>query len=160
MTVNMRTIVRPAGVRLPVLAIACIAIGALFAGCSRPTPPLPPLLRNVSAGGGWWGSCPPETSNAEVAYKDRTLAISPELDQRLSVSFPPGSNEKALVAELESQGFKLLSHCRGDTSIHAAAFNQRGGSLFAYPLTANVFWKVDDDGHILWTRGFVRYNGL
>ena len=157
----MRRVARSVGLLLAGFAIGCITVlGALFAGWPGPKPSLPPILRNVTAGGGWWGACPPETPNAETARKGRPLAISPELDERLSQAFPPGSSEKRLVDTLQAQGFELLSPCNGDTSIHLAAFNQHGGGVVAYPITANVYWKVDGQGHIMWTRGFVRYLAL
>lgn len=150
---------------LRVLLIGCV-IGAGFVlvvklvEWSGPKPPRPPLLRNVSAGGGWWGACPPESEEEAREREGRPLAISPELDRRLSQSFPPGSSETKLVATLRSQGFELMSACKSDPSIHVALFMQHGHGLLSYAMTANVYWKVDQANNIQWTKGFVRYVGL
>jgi hypothetical protein len=145
------------------LLAVCVIVGAIAFGANlfAPKPPLPPLLRNVSAGGGWWGSCPAETTDEARLREGQPLALSPELSQRLSQSFPPGSGAKRLVDTLQQQGFELLPSCKTDNSIRAAAFTQKqGGGLFSSPLTANVFWKVDGADNIVWTNGFVRYKGL
>jgi hypothetical protein len=135
-------------------------LGALFAGWPGPKPPLPPLLQNVTAGGGWWGACPPDTPNAAAAQEGRPLAISPELDHRLAESFPLGSSETKLLDMLRTEGFELLPPCKVDASIHVAEFTQHGGGVLAYPMTADIYWKVDEHGDILWTKGFVRYLAL
>jgi hypothetical protein len=137
-----------------------IVLGAMFAGWPGPTPPLPPLLQNVTAGGGWWGACPPETPEAAVAREGRPLALSPELNQRLGQSFPPGTSDTRLVDTLRAQGFEILSPCKADAFIHVAAFTQHGGGVLSYPMTANIYWKVDERGNILWAKGFVRYIAL
>jgi hypothetical protein len=124
----------------------------------HPDPPTPLLLQDVSARGGWWGACP--AKNDVEAKSHPHLAISPELNQRLGEQFPPGSDEAKIIDTLKKQGFALPRPCDGDDSIRSAMFNQQGGSLFASPLSAEVFWKVDGAGNILWTKGFVRYIGL
>jgi hypothetical protein len=118
------------------------------------------LLKDVTAGGGWWGACPPETENEAQERQGRPLATSPELEQRLAQLFPSGSSERMLLNTLQSQGFKLLPPCKSDHSIHVAAFEQRGGGVLSYPIIANIFWKVDDSNKIIWTKGFVRYTGF
>lgn len=137
-----------------------LGMSAATSGCSSPTPPLPPLLENVSAGGGWWGACPPESVDEARLRQTMPLAVSPELNQRLNQSFPPGVSEVALLEVLKNWGFTVLPPCPGDSSIRAAAFVQHGGGVFSSAMTANVFWKVDPERNIVWTKGFVRYAGL
>jgi hypothetical protein len=36
----------------------------------------------------------------------------------------------------------------------------RNVGLLSYPMTADVFWKVDGAGNIEWTKAFARYSGL
>jgi hypothetical protein len=149
---------------LTLLAAGCFIGGTvvlvIFGGWFGPKPPLPALLRNVTAGGGWWGACPPDTEQEAREQLGHTLALSPELNQRLVQSFPSGSSEKRLSDALSAQGFELLPSCKNDSSIRVAAFNQHGGGLFLPPIVANVFWKVDEAGNIVWTKGFVRYVAL
>ena len=137
-----------------------LALAAIFAGWPGPKPPLPTLLRNVSAGGGWWGACPPETPAETQERRGHPVAVSPELNRRLAKLFPPGSSENVLVDTLRAQGFELMPSCKGDHSIRVAAFNQHGGGALLMPITANIFWKVDEAGNIVWTAGFVSYLGL
>jgi hypothetical protein len=139
---------------------AVVVLGALFAGWPGPKPALPPLLKNVTAGGGWWGACPPENEQEAEEREGHPLATSPELEQRLVQSFPPGSNERKLVDTLSKQGFELLPPCKSDHSVRVAAFRQHGGGVLVFPVTANIFWKVDKADNIVWTRGFVAYEGL
>jgi len=139
---------------------AVVVLGAIFAGWPGPKPPLPTLLRNVTAGGGWWGACPPETQEEAREQQGQPLATSPELNQRLAHSFPSGSSERKLVDTLRAQGFQLLPPCTSDHSVRVAAFDQHGGGVLAFPITANIFWKVDEADNIIWTKGFVRYVGL
>jgi hypothetical protein len=137
-----------------------LAFTTMFVGCQRSKPQLPPLLENVSANGGQWGACPSEAEGGARLPEARPLALSPELNLRLAQVFPAGSSEKHLVETLKQQGFELLPPCSSDTYIHAAAFTQHGGGLLSNPLTASVFWKVDESGNVVWTKGFVRYTGL
>ena len=106
------------------------------------------------------GGKPPETPEEPHVREGEPLALSPELDQRLAQAFPPRSNEKQLLKTLGEQGFKFLPPCRGDNSIREAEFNQHGGGVIWFPLTANVFRKVDEADNVVWTKGFVRYMGL
>jgi hypothetical protein len=137
-----------------------LVVAAVFVGWRQPEPPLPALLKNVSATGGQWGACPSKAEDGARSPEERPLALSPELNQSLTQAFPVGSSEKRLAETLRQQGFELLPACSSDTSVHAAAFTQHGGGLLSYPLTANVFWKVDESGNVVWTKGFVRYTGL
>lgn len=66
-----------------------------------------------------------------------------------------------MMRALRLQGFQLLSSpCKNDHSIHLARFTQVGGGMLVYPITADVFWKADPTGSIVWTKGFVMYLGL
>ncbi len=91
---------------------------------------------------------------------ERKLAVSPELSDRLSRQFPPGSPASALKDELSIDGFEPPSACEADPTIMGAAFFQKGGGLFAYDVNASVYWKVDGDGKIIWTTGVIFYTGL
>lgn len=106
------------------------------------------------------GPLAPQSEEEARLQRDQSLALSPELQERLVHEFPPGSGEQRLVLALREQGFILLPPCKGDRSIRSAAFNQHGGGLIWDPLTAKVFWKVDDRGKIVWTKGFAWYTGL
>lgn len=121
-------------------------------------PALPPLLKGARSASGWVGACPPHNER-EAAWQSR-VALSPELNQRLDEQFPTGSSENALVQSLISQGFTIFHRpCDNDAAILHANFQQRGGGLFYYPMTANVFWKADG-GKVVWTKGFVAFSGL
>jgi hypothetical protein len=156
----MRTFIRSIGLILVGCVIGGVGVFAAISGWPGSKPSLPPLLRNVTAGGGWWGACPPETPEYSQERAGRPLAVSPELDLRLAEQFPAGSSERRLVDALRTQGFELMAPCKNEQSIRVAAFVQHGGGLLSYPITANVYWKVDQSGNIVWTKGFVRYTGL
>lgn len=146
---------------LAFLLISVVAVlVALSLGSRQPKPPLPPLLKNASAKGGLWGACPSDAKGDAGVPEARPLALSPELNQRLAQTFPVGSSEARLVEALRQQGFEMLPPCHSDPSVRAAAFTQHGGGVLSYPLTASVFWKVDNSGNVVWTKGFVRYTGL
>lgn len=143
--------------RLGVAALVLVA-GLLLALFWPPWPPvLPPLLRGATAGGGWLGACPATPDEARERARS-PLAISPELDARLRQRFPPGSDEDRLVAELRHEGFGEPSVCQ-DASVRFARFQQRGGGMLWFPMWAAAYWKVDDAGRIVWTRGFVAFTG-
>jgi hypothetical protein len=150
---------------LVLLAAGCViggtvVLGVIFIGSPSAKPALPALLRNVAAGGGLWGACPPDPKEETRALPGQTLALSPQLNQRLAQSFPPGSSERGLSDTLSAQGFELLQSCKNDPSIRVAEFSQHGGGFFSPPIVANVFWKADEAGNIVWTKGFVRYVAL
>ena len=145
---------------LGLLVCAVLVLGVIFVGWRQPKPPVPPLLKDVTASGGQWGACPSVPGTEDRLREERTRALSPELNQRLIQAFPAGSSEKHLVETLRQQGFELLPPCGTDASVHSAAFTQHGGGILSYPLTANVSWKVDNSGHVVWTQGFVRFMGL
>ena len=124
----------------------------------RAQPPLPPLLRHVSAAAGYVGGCPAGTP-AE-ARRQHPLALSPELNQRLIREFPHGSSGKRIEEVLTRQRFHMLPPCQNDRSIRAALFHQIGGGFFGpYPIRATVYWKVNRGNKIVWTKGFVEYTG-
>jgi len=126
------------------IGIAVVAtVAGMLVWWNQPRP-LPPLLQKVTAGGGYWGACPPE------AFEP--LALSPELNQRLAVQFPPGTTEEDLTRDLAAQGFRRLENCKGDDSIRSMAFGTNA-------MRAAVFWKADE-GRLVWTKGFVFYNSL
>jgi hypothetical protein len=142
---------------VPFVSLTMLGIAAVLPDMPWDSqPPLPPLLRGATAGGGWWGACPlpKELSGTTV---NSTLALSPELNQRLQQEFPPGSREDALVSSLVRQQFQIQSPCRDDNSIRVARFQQHGG---LYPMTADVYWKTDQDNNVIWTKGFIQFTGL
>ena len=151
------------GWRLSSVLLIIAAVFGLkgFASAESPEPRLPPLLRNVTAQGGRWGACPPRNESEASLQKILPLAVSPELNQRLLSEFPPGSTEDRLIEELSKQGFTMLPPCKNDQSIHSAVFQQHGAGLFSsFPITANIFWKVDHANAVVCTKGFVAFTGL
>lgn len=116
---------------------------------------LPPLLKGASSAGGWEGGCPrpPE-------YADLPLALSPELNARLTNQFPKGSPETGLVAELRRNGFTMSAPCAEDSTIHKATFTepQHWYGVF-FPTSASVYWRIDPGKNLVWTMGFVDHTG-
>lgn len=144
---------------LSALAGAAALLG--MQGCdSSLEPPTPPLLRDVTAAGGWWdGGCPPRDATDEILHTGRE-ALSPELDSRLRQQFPAGSEARRLVQELRAQGFRATAPCENDASIHHAEFRQSGGGFAGpYPIFASVAWKEDARGRIAWTKASVSFTG-
>jgi hypothetical protein len=143
----------------PWLLIASVSVAALvtvIGGCTQVA--LPPLLRNVSSGGGSTDVCPTEGGDVSNSLAMIGSASSPELDQRLQREFPPGSGEGGLVNVLIEQRFVVqATPCGTDSSIHLAIFRQTKGLFF--PTMATVWWKVDQQNNIVWTEGFVFYDG-
>lgn len=142
------------------LAVALIAL----AGCVESdslTPPTLPLLRNVSAAGGWWNAgCPPRGPTEAELYEPSQEALSPELMQRLTRQFPAGSNANRLEQALREQGFDVDMPCKGLSAIRPGEFRQSGGHLFgSYPIWAQIAWEQDDAGRIIWTKGTVAFTG-
>jgi hypothetical protein len=138
--------------RIIVLGTLIVA-GATAYRMSLAQPPLPPILRKATAGGGWWGACPPVSKPEETMMSLRPLALSPELNKRLAAQFPPGTEQNVIVIALAHEGFATDKVCPNDRSIHIAWFNSKA-------ITASIFWKVDEVGTIVWTKGFIAYNGL
>jgi hypothetical protein len=123
---------------------------ALLVGCSSG---IPEILQGVTAGGGYWGACPRPHEE-----QDRPLAISPELNARLSSRFPPGTAETTLTNALAGMGFRPSGSCDEDRTIRSLRFDKRGSGLV--DVTAVVYWQADSQGKILWTKGFVAYTSL
>jgi hypothetical protein len=115
---------------------------------TRWEPPLPPLLRNVTAGSFRGPACPPAGQP------------SPELNQRLLEAYPPGTDGARLATELENQGFKMRPPCAEDETIRRASFWQRPKGFLPYTISATAYWKVDTANRVVWTKGFVSYSGL
>lgn len=137
--------------RLHISIAATLTLGLMFSAYAQAPNELPTLLRNVTARGGYWGACPPTSGG---------LATSPELDARLNTNFPPGSDVQKLESTLVKEGFHIDGVCHTDGSIHIAGFYRKGVGLLPYDVSAQVYWKVDQAGHVVWTKGFVMYIGL
>jgi hypothetical protein len=141
---------------LRVLLAAAAIIGVLIVfACNEMGPP---LLRRVTAAGGWVGACPPQNDIEARGQAQLGLALSPELNSRLVQQFPPGSAEDGIVKTLTAQGFKLSASCANDPSIRIATFKGYAGGIF--DIWAAIYWKVDNADAIVWTKGFVAFDGL
>jgi len=145
--------------RIRVLALFLAFLG----GCSPSADErqsLPSLLRGVSAGGGYFSACPPTNKTEAMMLETSNIAISPELNKRLQEQFPPGSADSRLVETLKNQGFSLGEPCTADPTIQHASFFQKGSGFLPYDINADIYWKRDLDGRIVWTKGLVAYTGL
>ncbi len=116
---------------------------------------LPPILRGASAGGGWASDCPQPAN-----WPKSPEALSPELDARLREQFPPGTPADTLVTNLKGWHFEIAESCSEDPSIKRAHYQEPEGWIVFMPMTANIYWKVGQDGSIVWTKGFVAFAGL
>jgi hypothetical protein len=136
---------------------AAAILSAALAGCAgaAPTPPIPPLLQGATAGSGT-GGCPAYLAR----YPRSPCAHSPEVEARLSRDFPAGSPGGALEAELRRQSFLPAPPCEDDPSIHQMYFQQAADHCFCETTWANVQWKTDAAGRIVWTRANVEYTFL
>jgi len=117
------------------------AIAPLLGGC------MPPLLRGAQAGPADWPTC---LNTGPIL--DTDFPPGP-LDQRLLARHPNGSNASALTNDLRRQGFKLQGPCPTAPSVSWAT-NRSGFGL------ANVFWKTDPAGNLVWSKGYVAWDGL
>jgi hypothetical protein len=90
----------------------------------------------------------------------RKLARSPLFNSRLVRDFPPGSSEGVLISSMTAQGFVPSGKCRSDASIHIASFHANGRGFLGYATDAQVYWRADQNGRVIWTKGFVAYTGL
>jgi hypothetical protein len=122
--------------------------------------PLPPLLQNATVVGGWSSACPPRNDNERRMIETLKLAVSPEVERRLQERFPPGSGDDRLIAELLKQGFVLDGPCETNHTINRAHFFQKGIGSLPYDTSATVYWKIDEQHHIVWTKGFLAHSGL
>jgi hypothetical protein len=136
----------------PSRSLLIFALAAILPACGSP----PEILRNVSAGGGYWGSCPPDR------HPDRPnvgpIALSPEFNTRLSTRFPAGTPQEMLVSTLTAQSFKSVGPCPTDATIQIWTYSGPSGGIF--DITATAYWQTDAQGKILWTEGFVAFDGL
>ncbi len=140
------------------LQSAALLAGAfIVSACSNANEELPAMLHGVSAGSGYSSACPAHKEEVSSIPK---LAISPELNQRLLEAFPPGSTEVALTKFLVAQGFSFHGSCDTEPLIRHASLNQKGKGSLAYSTHAQVFWQVDADGKVVWTKGVVGFSGL
>jgi hypothetical protein len=148
------------GAALAALAILYVAFNPyiLLVFFTKPLKPATPLLL-VDATAGDQLICPPR--NADEAILARPpQAGSPQVESRLAHQFPAGAEETRLVATLRAQGFTLVQECDNDPVIHGARFSQDGGGFWGpYPVNADVAWKVDGAGKIMWTKANVAYTG-
>ena len=121
---------------------------ALFGWLSRLG--VPEIVRGSTAKGGLWGACP----SAEQA-NGREEALSPKFTARLNERFPHGSPEKNLIDALRGEGFTGPNSCESNNSIKWAGFRLNGNEV-----VAQAYWKTDQLGRIIWTKGFVAYTFL
>jgi hypothetical protein len=144
---------------LVIIAGLTMVAFAVFAGEGL-APPTPSLLKDAQAKGGWdSGGCPAHPN--EAAFAKDGEAISPNVEKRLVQQFPAGTPEQELVLALQRQGFELIPPCDNDIQIHRAVFRQKGGGILGpYPMFANIAWKIDELGRVVWTKAFVAYTGL
>lgn len=132
-------------------------------GCAEsqlPEMPLPALIQNAKAGGGWASACPPRNETERKMMDGLRLAVSPDMERRLQAEFPPGSSEDNLIQSLVTQGFKLSAPCDTDLTIHTATFFRKGRGILTYDIASTVYWKTDSQNQIVWTKGFLSYSGL
>lgn len=128
-----------------------IGICALISGCwpGECYPPLPPLLRGLTADSegevwspGWCG------------LPEGKQPYSPELRRRLQALFPPGSDAAAVERDLLSMGFKVVSPCPSVPSDRLAQFQQKG---CPFPMSAILRWRRAGDGTVAKLSGDVFY---
>jgi hypothetical protein len=131
----------------PYLALATAL--ACLTGCQRN---LPPLVKGATVTGGGQGY---DCEMGATPASDPRFNFSPEIIERLRKQFPPGSSSAALRSALVLQGFKLHGPCSPDHSISFAQFR-----LNKNEVVANVFWREQSDGQIIWTFGDVGYTFL
>jgi hypothetical protein len=144
------------------LAVSIVILFGSGVACSTThRESVPPILRGVTAGSGYFGACPPaDESTANFIKAAGKLAVSPEFSRRLEAAFPPGSPEEALIHLLTAQGFVLRAECRTDSTVKIASFHLDGSGLSRLETAADVYWKADTVRRIVWTKGFVMYVGL
>jgi len=114
---------------------------------------LPPLLQGATAAGGYYGGCPLPAGDASD-----TLALSPKLNRHLQQEFPLGSPANLLKRELAREGFIAGGACSDDASIQTASYEQQ--HYVFYETQADIFWKTDRNNRIVWTEGFVFFDGM
>jgi hypothetical protein len=131
-------------------------VSAWIVFASELNPPTPPLLKHARVGGGSDGDCPPRGNENFRGPQSG----SRDVEERLATQFAPGTAEQKLIGALQEQGFKLIAPCDNDPQIHRAIFRQEGGSFLGpFPVFANIAWKIDDLGNVVWTKAFIAYSG-
>jgi hypothetical protein len=75
-------------------------------------------------------------------------------------TLPPGTAAEELTAALRQWGFVLAEPCDEHPTIKRAYYQEPEGWIVFMPLTANVYWKVDQSDRLKWTMGFVAFYGL
>ena len=129
--------------------------GALLVVVTSCSSPLPPILQGASSASGWSDGCPQPAGDVKMP-----LALSPELDARLHERYPPGTPASKLVSDLHNWQFVDSKSCANDPTVQSAYYDEPKGPLTFYSMFANVYWKVDTGGRIVWTEGFVAFSGL
>jgi hypothetical protein len=151
----MRDLIKPATL------VAVVGLLSLC-GCGQ-AKSLPPLLQNLESRGGYADACP-VPADLQLSVQKLGLADSPEFDKRLEEKYPSGSSSAVLRKSLAAIGFRSIGACKDDESIQIARFDearsQSSSFSLDYPMTATVFWKVDTQDRVIWTKGFVFYTGL
>jgi len=65
-----------------------------------------------------------------------------------------------MIKELRSQGFGDVQKCDGDPTIRWVGFYRERAGFSLHATRAFVYWKADDAGTIVWTKGYVFFVGL
>lgn len=141
--VDFESMIRGEFVRLESPLVILATLG-LLGGCQRA---LPPLVEGATSNQGVLYDCEQDV----VPESNPEFAQSPEIDQRLSKNFPPGTQSERLRVSLVRQGFELHGRCSSDRSISWARF-RRGGDR-----VARVYWREDKNGRLIWTFGAVEF---
>ena len=137
------------GLRASALALwaSCVAVAVVSSGSAwawmtfqpRPTEPASPLPS-------------PLTAKLHGEWK----AISAEFDSRVRASFPIGSPEGQMMAELERQGFSPESVAWAGESEHAT---KRPENDWVCHKSAYVLWRTDTEGRLTSVRGLYLLQG-
>lgn len=133
-----------------------------LAGCEDFSPPTPPLLADVTAGGGWWnGGCPARDAHEGRLQDPAQEALSPELTARLRSLHPVGSDARQLERSLRDQGFGAVVPCAGAPAVRTMEFRQSLDGFFGRRpgIYASVAWE-EREGRIMWTKGHVAFTDL
>jgi hypothetical protein len=126
--------------------------------CSKPSPPLPPLLEGATTTGGTTELCGQGRGQGSTP---ETASHSPEIVQRLRHDFPAGTSASRLRTALERQGFSIHDACSPDKMVSWAEFRERGGNgITAMAAYGTVYWREDAAGRIVWTTGDIAFAGL
>lgn len=142
------------------VCLAAALASVLLTGCVEDvSPPTPPLLSGVTAGGGWWeGGCPARNADEARLRDPAQEALSPELTARLQSQFPVGSDARQLERALRNQGFGPVEACANEPAVRSTQFRQsRDG--FPSGVFAHVAWE-ERNGRVMWTKGHVSFTGL